>query len=104
MLLLVRIVDEDGLIFVHIIGYCNSSLCIPFVAYEALCLPIGFLIQAVCHPAYAAQQSSISGVKAGLGLFTDTLEALSMRTAALSGLSQSRPLTSPVEICERNKL
>ena len=62
-----------------------------------------FLILAVCHPAYAAQQSSISGVKAGFGLFTDTFEALSVRTAALSGLSQSRPLTSPVEICERHR-
>jgi hypothetical protein len=39
-----------------------------------------FLILAVCHPAYAAQQSSVSGVKAGLGLFTDTLESLSVRT------------------------
>ena len=63
-----------------------------------------FLIQAVCHPAYAVQQSSISGVKAGFGLFTGTFEALSVRTAALSGLSQSRPLTSPVEIYEWNRL
>ena len=63
-----------------------------------------FFILAACHQADAAQQSSLSGAKAGFGLFTGALEFLGVRTAALSGLSQLRPLTSPVEIYERNRL
>ena len=63
-----------------------------------------FLILAGCHPAYAAQQSFVSGIKASFGLFTSALEFLSVRAAVLSGLKQSRPPTLPVEIYERNRL
>ena len=90
--------------FVVIVGYCNSCICIPLLRMTRIVFLSVFLILAVCHPADAAQSSSVPGVKAGFGLFTGVMEFLSVKTAALSGLSRSKPLTSPVEIYERNRL
>lgn len=54
-------------------------------------------------PVFAAESTSVTGIKTTAGLFAGALEFLGIRSDAMAHVSQTRPELSPVALYQINR-